>query len=338
VTPPPRPLVPAIGRRPEIVGNGTDFSAQTSGNISKAWGSFLSPTEGLSETGNSNTFGLQLNTNPFMTPACNGAVVPSACQGWQQFVFGNPACGTNIPCIYMQYWLLNYGPTCPPSPPGTQGWASWGGNDCYLNLSTATPVPAQMIADLDQLSLSGEAAGPQSSDTDTVILSTGGGMYMLPFTDDLLNLAQSQWQAAEFNVLASCCAGQVNFNPGSTIVVATNIDDGTANAATCVQTGFTGETNNLTLAPPCCPLGGGGTQPGIMFTESNADATSICACPTYSAWSPAQAACVNLPCPNKECCLSRPGHFWNGHACISLPPPPPLCGGPGNPRHLPICF
>jgi hypothetical protein len=224
VTPPQHPSSPATGRRPQIVGNGNDFSAQTSGIISKATGYFQSDTSTLSENGGSNSFGLQLNTNPFMTSACKNAAVPSQCQGWQQFIFGNPMCGTsgNIPCVFMQYWLLNYGPTCPtPSPSGTQGWASKEGNDCYLNLSSATPVPAQTIADLDQLTLIGEAAGPLTSDTDSVILSTAAGspLYMLSFTDSLLNLAQSQWQDAEFNILAACCLGQVNFNNGSTIVV-----------------------------------------------------------------------------------------------------------------------
>ncbi len=108
--------------------------------------------------------------------------------------------------------------------------------------------------------------------------------------DSLINLQRS-WQGAEFNVFGDCCVTESNFNSGTTIIVRVDINDGTTKAPSCSAMGFTGETNNLTLISPCCPIGG--SSPGIVFTESNAAGTkSICACPTGAAWNPDLAACV----------------------------------------------
>jgi Bacterial Ig-like domain (group 3) len=94
---------------PNLVGNGADFVAVTSGLISSAEGSFLSPTSVSGETGivagtgnpdrpayvTSNIFTLQINSQspvnslldhaPFNTAACSGG--DSGCSGWEQFVF-----------------------------------------------------------------------------------------------------------------------------------------------------------------------------------------------------------------------------------------------------------
>jgi hypothetical protein len=75
------------------------------------------------------------------------------------------------------------------------------------------------------------------------------------------------------------------------------VTDGTTNAPSC-SGGFTGETNSLTLAGPCCPMGG---APAIVFTEStDAGATSICACPG-SAWNPIDATCWKPPIKPTDC-------------------------------------
>src|SRR5262249_44817876 len=72
-TAPLRPYPPARGRRPDNVGNGNDVSAQGSGFISQAVGSFDSVVGVTSESGYvngqppevANTFSLQLNTQFF---------------------------------------------------------------------------------------------------------------------------------------------------------------------------------------------------------------------------------------------------------------------------------
>ncbi len=260
-TAPPAPYPPARGPRSDNVGNGNDYSAVVSGSISSAVGSFDSVAGVTSESGDvdgvappvANTFSLQLNANTFTTSVCDGAANPSDCSGWQQFVYSNSGCGGS-PCAFMQYWLLNWGTTCPA------GWSPYE-RDCYTN-SDSVEVPIQTIADLAQLHLTGNAA---SGGMDTITLSTGSDVYSASGEDSVLNLAAG-WQQAEFNIFGDCCGSQAVFNSGSTIVVRTSLDDGTTNAPSCEEDGFTGETNNLNLVAPCGPVGG--ASPAIVFTES----------------------------------------------------------------------
>ena len=312
---------------PEIVGNYFDLTAKVSGSISSAVGSFDSVTGVTSETGNvngqppvANFFSLQLNTNQFDTALCTGV---TNCKGWQQFGFSNTRCdnGNQTPCVFIQYWLLNYGPTCPSAQ-----WLkdSQRPNDCYIS-SPAVGVSPQTITQLGQLRLTGMT----NSGTDTAIISTGGGALMATGQDSLLNLANN-WQVAEFNVFGDCCGSQANFNNGSTLVVRTSVDNGTSNAPLCFATGFTGETNNLNLVFPCCPIGG--SSPAIKFTESNAAAvTSTCGL----------CAAVGERCfGTGDCCSGS----CSGGTCQCLPlgstcsRPGVCCGGRrGSSTNVPSC-
>src|SRR6266446_4553301 len=112
VAAPQRPYPPARGgRRPDQIGNGTDVSAQVTGHISEAIGSFDSVT-GVTRVDDPNPnspseFSLQLNANFFTTPTCNGSANPSKCLGWQQFVYSNSG------SAFVQFWLIRYNTTCP---------------------------------------------------------------------------------------------------------------------------------------------------------------------------------------------------------------------------------
>jgi hypothetical protein len=157
-----------------------------------------------------------------------------------------------------------------------------------VNSSAVTLVPVT----LDQLAstkLTGQAAGAGGSD-DTVTLTVGATIYSAPGDDHIPDLGQ-HWQTAEFNIFGNGDLSEAVFNSGSTLVVRTVVDSGTTSPPTCDETGFTGETNNLTLtgttllplpnAPvnllvdnnathipigyyPGSPLG-----PSLVFTESN---------------------------------------------------------------------
>src|ERR1700722_18379949 len=88
IRPPEVPYIPARGRAPETVGNGTDNSSEVSGTISWAEGSFPSVSGVTSETdGTSNNYSLQLNSNNFTQtsapagPSCSGALTPSELPG-----------------------------------------------------------------------------------------------------------------------------------------------------------------------------------------------------------------------------------------------------------------
>jgi hypothetical protein len=267
VAAPPYPLPPARGRRAKsnTVGGGLyDYVGVVSGVLSQAEGSF--PT--ASSVASSNAYSLQLNTNTFHggnggTPACNGAAVPSNCSGWQQFVLQSSG------SLYMEYWLLNWGVTCPSGwtkyvPPGTTEI------DCYLN-SSSPSIGGLSIADLPYISLTGNAAGR----TDTALADTPNGDISAVGQDSVLDLEEG-WNSAEFNVFGNGNSDEVNLNSGASLVVQINLVNGTTNTPTFSTESFTGETNNLTLigtAP--CSYGGG--TPMIQFFESNASgATASC--------------------------------------------------------------
>jgi len=275
--PPQRPYPPASGPRPDTVGNGSDFSAQVTGTISSAVGSFDSVTGVSSEDGGSpgvsNSFSLQLNTNTFTTPACSGAATPSNCVGWEQFVYSNSG------AIFTQYWLINYVNKCPA------GWNTYQ-TDCWRNAANAASVPVQTIANLSELSVTGKAA---SGGQDTAIMTVGGTAYTESNPDSVLNLAQG-WKIAEFNVFGDCCSSAANFNAGAKLVVRTEVNSGTTNAPTCSTAGFTGETNNLTIAGACSVVGG--LAPAIVFTESIAPPPDL-----DSIWRSTGVGCSGSACP-----------------------------------------
>ncbi len=264
---PPTGHPSASGTGPETVGNlSNDWVAvSSSSTLASAEGVFLS-VSGLESAG---TYSLQLNTNTWSgSPACAGAEYPPACSAWQQFVYTE----SSPPATYMQYWLLNWGTTCPG------GWNTLnqnGGINCWKN-SSAITVSTQGVDNLPYLSMEGEASGG----TDTAILFTPDtGALSAVAQDSVLGLEQG-WTQAEFNVFGNGNGSQVNFNSGTTFAVQTSMYNGTTNAPSCSQKSFTGETNNLTLVPyppnaACCPYGG--YEPGIQFVESNASgATATC--------------------------------------------------------------
>ena len=175
---PAEPFMPAHGIRPAIVGAAEgDRSALTTGTIFSATGSFDMVTGVTSEkdAGANDNYSLQLNTNLFHTALCNGAADPMNCHGWQQFIFSNMPESINVhtncsviggACAYMQYWLLNYGKSCP------SGWMtvnnSDGEIDCGINSDNAVSIDRQPIGNLAQLELEGTA----SAISDTIFFVT----------------------------------------------------------------------------------------------------------------------------------------------------------------------
>ncbi len=110
---------------------------------------------------------------------------------------------------------------------------------------------------------------------DAVSLSTGDTVYSSS-NDSLVNLGQSGWQGAEFNVFGNGDSSEATLNAGSRMAVRISVNDGTTDIPECRMGGTTGESNNLTLVPPCCPYGG--PSPAIVFWQSsNRGATSMCA-------------------------------------------------------------
>jgi hypothetical protein len=281
-----------------LVGDGTDYVAQTSGNyISSSTGTFATPpSTAASETGQflgsgpqvANLFTLQMNSQSpvnssdgsiFNTPACGGVL---NCSGWQQFVFSQsqgpaPKPGQmsaepgTTPGLFVEYWLYNAGPTCPalPSwalngqPPGTP-WPG-GGGTCVFN-GPMTYVPPLTSADLPGIVMKATAGA-----NDTVTLITTSGMYL--YSEPSVLSLSNAWTETEFNVVGDCCRSEANFDSPTTLVVNLQIADGFPTAPTCIPNdGTTGETNSLTLSgtPTVIPVE---SEPSIEFTETNVSPT-----------------------------------------------------------------
>lgn len=255
----PKPMAPSHGHRPFTVGHGNNYSAEVTGTMTEAEGSFDNVTGVNSETGAlsqhsttqyPNVYSLQLNAKPFPTPACNGG--GGGCIGWQQFVYASAD-----QQLLIQYWLEFYGPTCP------NGWYSDGFDDCYTDGPNIATVAQEPISQLPNLRLDGMAS---ASGNDTVMLFIGSNQVTAANMGNMLDLG-SAWTGAEFAVVGDCCDTEANFNTGATIVTRTKVLNGTMNAPTCVLDGWTYETNNLDLGTEMVQ---GGAAPALVATESNA--------------------------------------------------------------------
>ncbi len=275
------PFPPASGPRGATAGNGNDpVPGVTSVHISSATGSFdsVSGVTSISSEFGANDYSLQLNTNLFSAPICSGGGTPGSCVGWQQFVSTNNGCTTNlgaqIPCAFMQYWLIHWGsPTCP-----TTDWTpynNFGDEECYMS-TDAIVTPQQPISNLGNLSLVGQAV---SAGSDTLIFSSGNNLYLVQNNDNVLGLA-GNWTAAEYNLVGDCCGSAATLNSGSSMVVRISVDNGSRTAPSCVSAtfgGYTGETNNLNFQP-ASGTPRSSTQPALVFTQSsNVSSTLPCA-------------------------------------------------------------
>lgn len=254
VAAPKRPYLPRNGLRSRTVGNGNDYAAVTSKITLSAVGSFPTVTGVKSETGYGgvpNDYTLQLNSDFMSTAGCNGSSDPSNCATWQQFIYSS---GENA--VFMQYWLINYGSTCPSG-----GWMSYSGS-CYKN-SNAVTAPTFAITGLHSLKIHAAAV---KGKTDTVELSTATKAYTVTGKDSVVDLATA-WTGSEFNIVGDGGGSQAKFNKGSSITVEIALKDGSTAAPTCQSDdGTTGETNNLTLGACTATKG---TTPYIKFIEKN---------------------------------------------------------------------
>ena len=271
------PNQPAHGTRPNVVGNGNDVSAQVAGPITSAVGSFDSVSAGATVSGpwggNPNSpdaFTLQLNSQFFSNATyfpgqvCNQFTL-SKC-AWQQFIYSRNQCGG--PCVFMEYWLLDYGPVCPAGQPWIQS-----GTSCWFN-SASMPAPAVTAAQLQGTTLTGNA----SAATDSVALTSPGGGANAMAADNVVSLSQS-WNTVEWILCGDCCLTQANFSAATTIVPRTRVLSGSQNPPNCTPQGFTGETNNLSFGPN--PPGASPPGPALIVTESIAGgAMSFCAAAT----------------------------------------------------------
>lgn len=254
---PLRPYIPRTGSRAaggQTVGNGNDYAAVAHGTITTATGSFPVVNGLKTETdgGQANVYSLQLNSNFFSGgAACKTSSNPANCLSWEQFVYSSSSQAS-----FIQYWLINYGNTCPTKP--YNDWNSYQGS-CYRN-SNAVGVPQEPATALSTLKLTGTATKTK----DTFVTTVGTKAYSTSGNDNVVYLATG-WAANEFNVVGDGGGSEAVFNTGTTMTVHLAQKDGTTTAPTCTANdGTTGETNNLKLGT--CVAKGGAT-PYISFNQ-----------------------------------------------------------------------
>jgi hypothetical protein len=249
-----------LALRDGVVGNGNDYLLTSSTPIISARGSFPIADITTAQPGSS----LQMNTNTFSSPKCEGR---PGCQGWQQFYFNleNGRIGRGE--AFIQYWLLGFftpgdDPKAPC--PGTFIRDGDGSPNCRLNSDSAY-VPTQHLVNLGNFHMSGSTR----DGFDTVTMSVSPRTYYVFMQPSFLGLS-NQWTHVEFNAVGDCCGSQAHFGDGTTVGVRIDVDTGTAAAPTCSldADGATGETNNLSLVDgSCCAFSG--AKPGITFMQSN---------------------------------------------------------------------
>lgn len=278
VTAPRIPLAPALSHAaaghagPVTVGDGTDYSAVVSGLISKATGTFANVSSNISEKGDvggsgsqvANSFSLQLNSQFFTgSPACSRSGDPSGCLAWQQFAYTYNGGGTGD--VFMQYWLINYDASCP------SGWFSYS-EDCYTN-SSATEVSGITAAELATVNLSASAV---SGGNDAVSLSVGSGQAVTVTGKDTKVDLASSWNTTEWGVFGDGGGSAANFGSNNTLEAQTALTSTGSGAPSCVEEGFTGETNNLKLA--ATPALGSKSSPTMGSEQTDGSSgTASCA-------------------------------------------------------------
>ncbi|MFL9865523.1 hypothetical protein PQR67_15210 [Paraburkholderia fungorum] len=271
--PPDIPMPPRQGALPDTVGNGYDYSAQVSGKLISVIGSFSTAnttgengyTYQSPSTQVANAYTLQINSNFFASPpACTGTANPGSCQGWQQYVYSSKSGGS----AYIQYWLINYGNSCP------SGWIQYQGS-CFRNSSQAVTVTLIPATSLAQTNMTGSVA---AGGNDRLDLASGATHYVMTSPDNMLGLAD-YWTTAEFAVVGDCCGYSANFNAGTALAVTTTVHNSTTGAPSCVLEGFTGETNNLNMVnTPPIPTQ---AAPTLLSDQSSAS-SSAAACAVAS--------------------------------------------------------
>ena len=261
----PLPRRPKPGE-PLTTGNGNDYALVAGGLITQTVGSFPSVSGVTSESSvgvpafgdggilGGNEYTLQINTNANLTTsACSGAT--DNCTVWQQFIYATDYETAGSAAVFMQYWLIGWGPNCPG------GYVSSSGINCFKN-SAYVAAPDVPITSLGNLKMTGTVV---AGGNDTVTFSDGTVAYSVSASDSVLQIG-TVWEQSEFNVVGDAGGSEAVFNGGSAITVNVAAQTGSTAAPTCESdAGTTGETNNLNLGS-CVTAGG--TTPSIQFTES----------------------------------------------------------------------
>ena len=195
--------------------------------------------------------------------------MPSACTGWQQFVYDS-----DLKEIQVEPALLGYDNTCT----GTFNTPDGAGN-CYdENENTASVpqlTPQQLMS--DSVKFVGQVGLVNGTETDTVKMIVSGTSSAATAADNLVNLA-GNWTDAQFGLYGDRGGGEANFIAGTDMKVNVITHNGTTAAPQCVPFNSTGESNNLFLQP--APTLGTSPSPAMESDQNSNAPTSPAACAT----------------------------------------------------------
>jgi hypothetical protein len=240
----------------------------TGGSITTATGTFSDVSSDITEQGQidgtgsqvTNAFTLQLNTQPYIASAdpdgCHGTSHPE-CQEWQQFIYDYDD-GSGYPSILMQYWLLDYDASCPSD------WLT-SGTSCYVDSASSPILGGLPASGLGDIALTASAV---SGGNDSVTLSSSATAYSAVGPDSKLDLA-GNWTSSEWNVFGDDNYAEAEFGDKTSLepVTALTYSGGSAAQLSCTTGGYTGETNNLSMAGTPEPVGV--SSPTMFALESN---------------------------------------------------------------------
>jgi hypothetical protein len=221
-------------------------------------------------------FSVQLNTDYFQSSACASAADPSACTGWEQFIYSVPG-SSSQGSVFIEFWIVNYGKNCPSG----QSWHQVGSGaniSCWKNsTAVSTPSHSPTILDNENTHVLGYISGPTHEGVTVILAGTAyshvAGSNLYP---------SGQWHYAEFNVWGYANSSEALFGPGVQLSPTMYSDD-PYTSTLCVQDfggggnyySYTGESNNFNANFGCynyLPTGG----PGISFDENNYGICSYC--------------------------------------------------------------
>lgn len=202
----------------------------------------------MTSTYESNAYTIQANSERYTNSS-----LPSGAYYWQQFYFQNqPASSQGV--VGMEYWLINYGSTCPSTHSSYTG--AWthpfvGSKDCYADTTpqaTAQDNPGGLASYLLQGCVSCVTSGDDTAefcDVSTCDYNTA--------PDSILHLG-SNWISVELNIFGYCCADRAYFtgtgSSGTDIAAQVYLWDSsgnTYNPSASSTTSTTGGSNNLNL-------------------------------------------------------------------------------------------
>ncbi len=241
-------------------GNGNDYAAKTASLTKTAVGTF--PTVTGVNSGGSQNYSLQINTDIGSNPTTCSQFGYSSCQTWEQFIYATD--DGNGPVAFIQNWFFAGSDAEYNSQGCPSGWNAYPDQDaCYRN-SNAVSVSYVPLANLASIRLTGAA---NQSGKDSVTFTINGVAHTVSESATTLNIGKI-WKQSEFNIFGNDSSQPlVSFNRGSKLSVRVGVTDGSTNAPTCLSgAGTTFEQNNLALGS--CTASGG-SSPAIQFSESN---------------------------------------------------------------------